>query len=155
MSFFSNRGAIFIRFYPPMMSSNPIVVIDDDVDDQEMIERVIRKIDPDLTVRKFLDGEEALHYLEHEKEQPFLILCDINMPMMNGLELKKYIDGSEYLTRKSIPFIFLTTAGNAEQVRKAYQLKIQGFFSKGQTYDELKASITAILNYWKISKHPN
>jgi CheY-like chemotaxis protein len=136
------------------MNEFPIVVIDDDPDDQEMIERVIKRIDPDLPIKKFFDGEEALHYLQHGSEQPFLILCDINMPIMNGLELKGHIDKSEYLTRKSTPFIYLTTTGNPDQVRKAYQLHVQGFFSKGQTYDELKASLYAIINYWKISKHP-
>jgi DNA-binding NarL/FixJ family response regulator len=138
-----------------MFIQSPIVVIDDDPDDQEMIERVISRIDPEHAVRKFFDGEEALHYLQHDKEQPYLIICDINMPIMNGLELKKHIDSSEFLRRKSIPFVFLTTTENPEQVKTAYQLHVQGFFSKGQTYDELKASIQAILTYWKIGKHPN
>jgi CheY-like chemotaxis protein len=138
-----------------MPTKGPIVVIDDDQDDQEMIERVLKRLDPDLQVKKFLDGEDALHYLQHEKEQPFLIICDINMPIMNGLELKKHIEASEFLSRKSIPFVFLTTTSNMDQVKQAYQLKAQGFFSKGQTFDELKSSLHQIIHYWTASKHPN
>jgi CheY-like chemotaxis protein len=138
-----------------MPTKGPIVIIDDDPDDQEMIERVLKRLDPELKVKKFLDGEEALHYLQHENEQPFLILCDINMPIMNGLELKKHIEASEFLSRKSIPFVFLTTTTNMDQVRQAYHLKVQGFFSKGQTFDELKSSLHNIIHYWKASKHPN
>ena len=138
-----------------MPTKGPIVVIDDDQDDQEMIERVLKRLDPELKVKKFLDGEDALHYLQHENEQPFLILCDINMPLMNGLELKKHIEASEFLSRKSIPFVFLTTTNNMDQVKQAYQLKVQGFFNKGQTFDELKSSLHQIIHYWTSSKHPN
>lgn len=138
-----------------MPTKGPIVVIDDDADDQEMIERVLKRLDPSLTIKKFLDGEDALHYLQHESEQPFLILCDINMPIMNGLELKKHIEASEFLSRKSIPFIFLTTTNNTDQVKQAYHLKVQGFFNKGQSFDELKNALHQIIHYWTTSKHPN
>lgn len=135
------------------MSLQPIVVIDDDPDDHEMIDRVIRKMEPTLVVKKFYDGESALRFLQSTTETPFLILCDINMPIMNGLELKKHIDLDPTLNQKNIPFVFLTTTGSSDQVRKAFQMNVHGFFTKGQSYVELKASVEAILRYWLISKH--
>lgn len=134
------------------MSLQPIVIIDDDPDDHEMIDRVIRKMDSTIAIKKFYDGEEALRYLQTTADAPFLILCDINMPMMNGLELKKQIDQDPTLKQKAIPFVFLTTTGNGDQVKKAYQMHVHGFFTKGQSYEELKGSLEVILRYWLLSK---
>jgi CheY-like chemotaxis protein len=132
-----------------MAKTGPIIIIDDDPDDQEMIQRVLSRLSLENEIRKFYDGEEALHYFEHSQEQPFLVLCDINMPLMNGLELKKNLDATEYLKKKSMPFVFLTTTADSNQIRKAYSMTIQGFFQKGQSYDELKEVITNIVLYWK------
>ena len=137
------------------MSEQPIIVIDDDPDDHEMIHRALRRLDPKLAVKKFFDGEEALRYLQTTSDNPFLILCDINMPIVNGFELKKQIDSDPVLRQKCIPFVFFTTTGNSDQVRKAYELHVHGFFSKGQSYEELKTSLETIIRYWQASKHPN
>jgi CheY-like chemotaxis protein len=138
-----------------MSKTGPIIIIDDDPDDQEMIQRVFSRLGIENEIRKFYDGEEALHYFEHTQEQPFLILCDINMPLMNGLELKKNIESREYLKKKSIPFVYLTTTADKDQIKKAYALTVQGFFQKGQSYDDLKEVITHIVSYWKKCHHPN
>jgi CheY-like chemotaxis protein len=132
-----------------MPKTGPIIIIDDDPDDQEMIQRVFSRLGLENKILKFYDGEEALHYFEHSREQPFLILCDINMPLMNGLELKKNIEAREYLRKKTIPFVYLTTTADTDQIKKAYAMTVQGFFQKGQSYDELKDVITQIVAYWK------
>jgi DNA-binding NarL/FixJ family response regulator len=77
------------------------------------------------------------------------------MPLMNGLELKKNIEAREYLKRKTMPFVYLTTTADKDQIKKAYAMTVQGFFQKGQSYDELKEVITYILSYWKRCHHPN
>jgi CheY-like chemotaxis protein len=137
-----------------MSKTGPIIIIDDDPDDQEMIQRVFTRLGVENEVKRFYDGEEALHYFEHSGEQPFLILCDINMPLMNGLELKKNINAREYLKRKTMPFVYLTTTGDSDQIKLAYSMSVQGFFQKGQSYDELKEVISNIVAYWKKCHHP-
>jgi CheY-like chemotaxis protein len=136
-----------------MSVTGPILIVDDDADDQEMIDRIISKMAVENSVRKFFDGEQLLHYLRTTHEKPFIIVCDINMPIMNGLQLKEEIEKDHFLKKKSIPFVYLTTTASPQQVRKAYELTVQGFFVKGQSYDALKAAIHQIISYWKMSTH--
>jgi CheY-like chemotaxis protein len=137
-----------------MSKTGPIIIIEDDPDDQEMIHRVLSKLNLENELKKFYDGEEALNYFLHTTEKPMIILCDINMPLMNGIELKQNIESNEMLRKKSIPFIYLTTTANADQIAKAYNLTVQGFFAKGQSYGELKETLIQIVTYWKRCEHP-
>ena len=137
-----------------MSKAGPIIVIDDDPDDQEMICRVLTRLKVTNEIKKFRDGEEALNYFQHTNDKPLLILCDINMPLMNGIELKRNIESNEYLKKKTMPFIYLTTPANPDQIIKAYSLSLQGFFVKGQTYDQLKDTLTQIVVYWTKCEHP-
>jgi CheY-like chemotaxis protein len=68
-----------------MPITGPIIVVDDDDDDHYIIKRVCEKL-VDTPVLFFSDGEKALDYLKGSVEKPFIILCDVNMPVMNGLE---------------------------------------------------------------------
>jgi DNA-binding NarL/FixJ family response regulator len=138
-----------------MSQTGPIVLVDDDPDDQEMIERIIKKMDLKNEIRHFSNGEQVFEYLKTTKENPFIVICDINMPIINGIELKTLIDKDPVLKLKSIPFVFLSTAANPEQVGEAYKLSVQGFFLKGQSYDVLKNSLKRIIEYWQACVHPN
>jgi DNA-binding NarL/FixJ family response regulator len=73
---------------------------------------------------------------------------------MNGFELLKTIQDDPALRHKSFPFIFLTTTNNPDHVRKAYQLHAEGFFVKGQSYDELKDTVTSVIHYWQQCRLP-
>ena len=103
----------------------------------------------------FSDGETALQYLQNTEERPFLILCDINMPIMNGLELRHQLNESSYLRKKSVPFVFLTTTATRETVQLAYDETVQGFCLKPNTYADLREQIRLIVAYWKSCLHPN
>jgi CheY-like chemotaxis protein len=138
-----------------MPLSGPILIVDDDPDDQDMIERILSKMSVDIERKQFMDGEKLLHYLRTTMENPSLIICDINMPIMSGIQLKAEIDRDPDLRQKKIPFIFLSTTANPLQVRKAYEHSIQGFFVKGQSYDALKNSVENIIRYWKDCFHPS
>ena len=77
------------------------------------------------------------------------------MPVMNGLELRNEINKSEYLTQKSIPFIFYTTHAEKHAVDKAYFMSVQGFFQKPGTITEIQQLLHQIITYWLSSHHPN
>src|SRR3954470_18208468 len=113
-----------------MPKKGPIILIEDDVDDQELISEAIRSLAYQNEIKSFDNGQEALEYLATTSDKPFLIFCDVNMPVMNGLELRKHINDDEYLRNKSIPFVFLSTSDDKDPVRKAYALASQGFFKK-------------------------
>lgn len=138
-----------------MSIKGPIIFVEDDPDDQELFAEALRELAASHTFKFFTDGKEALDYLHTTKEQPFVIFCDINMPRLNGIELRNEINNNEYLKRKSIPFVFFTTALNRKLVVEAFDLNVQGFFKKPEEFSEIKSIIKQVLDYWYVSKHPN
>ena len=138
-----------------MSLKGPIIAIEDDVDDQFLLKTAIEELKIANKILFFENGKEALVYLQSTQEQPFLILCDINMPIMNGLELREHIDRNEYLKKKSIPFVFLSTADNPNIIEAAYHSKIQGFYKKLSNFMDYKKQIRIIVDYWEHCLHPN
>ncbi|GAB3222781.1 response regulator [Spirosoma arcticum] len=138
-----------------MTSKAPIVVIEDDEDDQLFIEEAITSLAIVNPVVFFSNGVAAIDYLLATPEAPLVILSDVNMPAMNGLELRQLIDLNEYLKQKCIPFVFLTTAADQGLVNTAYRMTIQGFFKKERTFAGLQEQLRSILDYWDKCLHPN
>ena len=137
------------------LKKGPIIIIDDDQDDCDLLRHIIDNIAPRSIYRFFANGQLALDYFLQTSEQPFVIFCDINMPIMSGLELSKRISENEYLRQKSIPFIFLTTSRNPGEIRKAYELTVQGYFQKPSTANTFEELVKSILDYWDRCLHPN
>ena len=137
------------------MTQLPIVIIDDDLDDRQLLGELSMELRGDHEIRYFVNGVEALRYLETTYEQPFIILCDVNMPMMNGLELLEQIQLTPHLRKKSIPFIFLSTSGDRRYVDKAYDLAADGFFQKPSEIAELKTILKLAFDFWAKSLHPH
>jgi len=138
-----------------MSLKGPIICIEDDLDDQFLLKTAVSELEIPNRILFFENGLEALLYLETTHEQPFLILCDINMPVMNGLELRERIDGNAYLKKKAIPFVFLSTADNPQIVNAAYNSTIQGFYKKLSSFTSFKGQIKIIVDYWQHCLHPN
>lgn len=135
--------------------TDPIVIVEDDADDQYFIRTICEKIGVSAELLFFDDGLSALDYLENTASKTFLILCDINMPVMNGIELRRRIQENVNLRRKSIPFVFLSTAARPREVEEAYNLTVQGFFVKASQLSEMEKSLELIFRYWLECKHPN
>ena len=133
----------------------PIVIVEDDADDQYFIRTLCEKLGVVAELIFFDDGLKALNYLQSTDKKTFLIICDINMPVMNGLELRRNIQENEMLRKKSIPFIFLSTAARPKEVEEAYNLTVQGFFLKASQLSEMEKTLELIFNYWLKCKHPN
>jgi len=138
-----------------MSLKGPIIAIEDDADDQFLLKSVIEELAIPNKLLFFGNGLEALLYLETTLEQPFVIICDINMPVMNGLELRSRIEQNDFLRKKSIPFVFFSTADNPQIIDKAYASTIQGFFKKESNFEELKRRFRIIYDYWSCCLHPN
>jgi CheY-like chemotaxis protein len=138
-----------------MNLSGPIIVIDDDEDDHEIIIEVCERMHLKKYLKCFRGGEEALSYLKSSLEYPCIILCDINMPKVTGFELRKTINANNNLRERSVPFIFYSTAADIQQVREAYRMTVQGFFLKGSSLEEAERTFKVILDYWLLCKHPN
>lgn len=138
-----------------MKIAGPIVLIDDDRDDLDILTAALDGLGVKDDIRTFETCPAALDYLKNTAEKPFLIFCDLNLPGMNGLEFRRIINQNDFLRRKSIPFIFLSTSAIKEQVLEAYELTVQGFFIKNFSMKDLQASLSCAIAYWSTCVHPN
>ncbi|MCL6261061.1 response regulator [Aquiflexum sp. TKW24L] len=138
-----------------MNRKGPIIIIEDDWDDQDILKEIFESLSYPNEVMFFNDGEEALKYLTKAKEDPFIIFSDINMPKLNGMELREQIQENEELRVKSIPFLFFSTTSEQKYIVDAYSKSVQGFFIKPNSYKEIKETIMIIMEYWSKCVAPN
>ncbi|MBV9960638.1 MAG: response regulator [Parafilimonas sp.] len=136
-------------------SFTPIMYIDDDADDQEIFKQTVSNLNVNHPVISFWNGREALKYLRSEKINPFIIFCDVNMPIMDGFELRKQISEDKKLLLDCIPFIFYSTNADKKYVDMAYTLTVQGYFKKPSDSNVIKQQLQRIIYYWLDCKHPN
>ena len=133
----------------------PILLIDDDPDEYELMEEILRQQKIPNPLHYFPNGQDAINYLRNTTDRPFLIICDINMPVMNGIEVRKLVNADEYLRKKSIPFVFYTTTATESSIKDAYEMSVQGFFVKEHDIRRIGALVHAIYTYWYWCRHPN
>ena len=138
-----------------MNTTEPIIIVDDDMDDHFIFREIAIKLKLNNELIFFRNGTEVLPYLRTTAQKPFIIFCDMNMPNMDGLELRRQINNEEYLRKKSIPFVFFTTAASKQQLQQAYDLTVQGFFLKESSFIETEKTFRLIIDYWRKCKHPN
>ena len=138
-----------------MNKTGPIIIIEDDLDDQYILTDVLKELNYKNEVIFFGDSVKALEYLTHTDIEPFLVLSDINMPKLNGIELREKVHNNEDLRLKSIPYLFFSTSAEQKHVIDAYSRSIQGFFIKPTSYEKLKNTMRKIVEYWQECESPN
>jgi len=138
-----------------MQKQGPIIVIEDDRDDQEILDEIFKKLNYPNKVIFFSDGYAALDYITQTNVQPFLILSDINMPKLDGFELRKKIHNNEELRVRCIPYLFFTSGADRKAVTDAYSMSAQGFFIKPGRMIDLENTIRKIIDYWLECYAPN
>lgn len=137
------------------MKSGPIIVIEDDDDDQLLLDEIFKTLNYPNEILFFADGYKALDYIINTNVQPFLILSDINLPKINGLQLRKEIHNNEELRVKCIPYLFFTSGLNKQAVYDAYSMSAQGFFIKPNSMEHLQNIIRKIVEYWQECYAPS
>jgi len=138
-----------------MNKSGPIIVIEDDSDDQAILTHIFKELNFKNEIVFFDDGETALDHLTNTATEPFLILSDINMPKLSGMELREMINTNEDLRIKCIPYLFFSTSAEQKHVVDAYSKSVQGFFIKPYTVEKLMRTIKIIVEYWQECESPN
>jgi CheY-like chemotaxis protein len=139
-----------------MARTGPIILVDDDPDDEELLREVLHHLGVKNKMIHFDDCFTAFDYLKNTTDKPFIILSDLNLPRQSGIEFKRRIDHDPVLRSKSIPFIFFSTSIEKKEVDIAYkEMTVQGFFQKTNSLQELKTVIKLIMDYWHWCRHPN
>lgn len=138
-----------------MNNLGPIIIIENDLDDQGMLRVAFKKLPYTNEVCFFNDGETALDYLNRTDIIPFLILSDINMPVLDGFALRDKVKMDAKLQVKCIPYLFFTTASNQQIIIDAYSKSVQGFFIKPSSIAVLENAIRVIMEYWTLCASPN
>ena len=137
-----------------MRNSDPILLVEDDNVDVMTVERAFN----DLKVTNRLactgNGEEALEYLKAKSnKKPCVILLDLNMPKVNGIEFLKIAKADDAL--RSIPVVVLTTSKAAHDIAESFELGAAGYMVKSVDYSGFVETVKTIDLYWTLSELPN
>jgi CheY-like chemotaxis protein len=132
-----------------------ILLVDDDTVDAEAIIRALRKKKILNEVVHVKNGQEAIDALRDGAKVPFprLILLDLNMPRMNGIEFLKYIREDAELNREVV-FVLTTSALDEDRIA-AYDFNVAGYILKdnvGEDFDKLLALMGA---FWRVVEFPD
>jgi len=150
----SRHGANTASWLVSNMRKQPvhILLVEDDEIDAEQILRAFRHYQVDTPYTHVIDGVEALHVLRGEGgytrlPRPYVILLDINMPRMNGLEFLSALRRDPELKR-SVVFV-LTTSNRDEDIMAAYDGQIAGYLLKSKVSEDFLAFVK-LLNLYQV-----
>ncbi|CAM1368240.1 response regulator [Tenacibaculum xiamenense] len=125
-----------------------ILLVEDDEIEKLKFERALKKLDATHSVVKAANGEEALAICKDVL--PNLILLDLNMPKMNGLEFLDILRADENL--KFVPTVVFSTSNNHQDMINAYKVGIAGYVVKPLHYSDYVNQIEKIIDYWSINE---
>lgn len=114
----------------------------------------------DVKIHRVRDGEEAIAYLSGEKifasrklhPFPDLIVLDLKMPLVNGLEVLKWLKAHSEFRR--IPKILFSGSGLEKDVDRGYELGVNTYFEKPGSLDEYRDLVFHLIAYWGYTKRP-
>lgn len=134
-----------------------ILVADDDPDDQYLIRSAMTQTGQQLEINCVQDGEQTLHYLQRllELRQPLphLILLDLNMPMLDGIQTLEKIKANPHLC--TIPVVIYTTSASVLDIHDAYSAGANAYMTKPLDFSSLNQSIKQLIFYWQETvQHP-
>jgi len=135
------------------ITNKPILLVEDDQVDTMTVTRALKEIDVKNQVVHRDNGEEALNYLKDATgDKPCIILLDLNMPIMNGIEFLRAVKNTE--TLRLIPVVVLTTSDEPQDKLNSFNLGVAGYMSKAVDYRQFVEIMRAIDSYWTISEMP-
>lgn len=133
-----------------MPKSLNILLIEDDAIEVMKFHRVLKTLERNHKVEEANNGEEALVLLKEKEIIPDIIVLDLNMPKINGIEFLGILKQDEVL--KYIPAIILTTSNNHRDVLECYKIGIAGYLIKPLKYEEYVDRIKKLIEYWSTNE---
>lgn len=123
-----------------------IVVVDDDEDDRMLLRLALNEVAPYLPVTYLTDGAEAITYLAACQDIPALLITDLNMPLMGGLELLTHI--RQHSPTQAMPTVVLTTSTAAEDRQRCYQAGVNAYRTKPVTLPAYVELVSDLIDGW-------
>jgi len=137
-----------------MRSSKPILLVEHYRLDTMTVKRALKDLKVTNQLICTINGEEALAYLRNDSnKKPCVILLDLNMPKMNGVEFLKTAKADKEL--KKIPVVVLTTSEEEQDVVESFNLGVAGYIVKPTNYKKFVEAIRAVDLYWTLSELPD
>ena len=136
-----------------MKENRPVLLVEDDLVDAMTVQRAFSELQIPNPIVHLVNGEEALLYLQDdEKIKPGIILLDLNMPRMNGIEFLEALKSNHQF--KSIPVIILTTSTEHRDRVDSFKKSVAGYMIKPVDYKDFIEMMKTISNYWSSSELP-
>ena len=129
-----------------------ILIVEDDQVDVMTIKRAFKQVEAENHLHIESNGEEALRYLNEVKELPGLIILDLNMPKMNGIEFLNILRSNPKF--KHLPVVVLTTSKEQQDKISTFNLNISGYMIKPVDFNQFKDMVKTIHHYWELSELP-
>ena len=137
-----------------------IVMIEDDEGHARLIEKNIRRAGVTNPVAPFANGTDALRYLFGadgsglvNKGKPLLILLDLNLPDMTGVDILKKVKTNEHLKR--VPVVVLTTTDDAVEIQRCYDLGCNVYITKPVNYENFANAIRQLGLFFSVIQVPS
>lgn len=135
------------------VTNKPILLVEDDRVDMMSVTRALKQIHVSNKVVHRENGEDGLNYLEDEtNDKPCIILLDLNMPIMNGIEFLEAVKSDARFRR--IPVVVLTTSDEQQDKVNSFDFGVAGYMAKPVDYWQFVEVIRSIDAYWTISEMP-
>lgn len=136
-----------------MKSKKNILLVEDDRIDVMTVKRALKDINVTNKLDVVNNGEEALKFLrDKNNELPCIILLDLNMPRMNGIEFLRIAKQDDNIKR--IPVVVLTTSKEEQDKVQSFDLGVAGYMAKPVDYQQFVNVIRTINLYWTLSELP-
>lgn len=137
------------------MKNRPILLVEDNDDDVRLTERALQKnkISNQLVVVR--DGVAALDQLRADSSRaglPALVLLDLKLPRMDGLEVLRHIRADPQLRR--LPVVILTTSREEQDIIRSYDLGANSYIRKPVDFEQFTAAINQLGLYWLVLNEP-
>ncbi|AJR04081.1 response regulator [Siansivirga zeaxanthinifaciens] len=127
-----------------------ILLIEDDIIELMKLNRVVTSLNYNHKIIEASNGEYALEILKKSGKKPDIILLDLNMPKLGGIEFLSILKNNDDL--RSIPAIVLTTSNNPKDILECRKLGIAGYILKPLKYEDYVSKIKKTFEYWSINE---
>jgi len=129
-----------------------VLLVEDNASDAELTLRALQKRNLANRVVVARDGVEALQLLERAEQPPKVVLLDLKLPKLNGLEVLRRMKSDD--RTKRIPVVVLTSSHEEPDVEESYRLGVNSYIVKPVDFESFASAVAEVGLYWLLLNHP-